>query len=278
MKRKHIILTVLLGLLLLCVVYAYFATPSLEKAPPRKVKEQTAVMKDTVPKSAEVETSELRSISLQHSEAEPFPGAKRDIFQFKARQVKKPLAKVASKPAEKPVIVEPPKPVAPTPFEVVQKSLARFTFLGFLDRDGEKTVFLSSGGELFVVKSGERFGSSQEFLITSIEDKSLIVKNKFDDRILEVPLIENQTLKPSVSAPARRLQSTPLASVPQRRNVGNRKPVSVVQPETYDESSDSTDIFIEPDNEEALQIDQEGENEAREPDVILQGENANGAN
>ena len=276
MKRKHIILSVLLGLLLLCVVYAYFATPSLEKAPPRKAKEQT--VKGQVPKSTEVETSVIGSISLKHSEAEPFPGAKRDIFQFKIRKVKKPPAKVLPKPVEKPKVVEPPKPVSPTPFEIVQKSLARFTFLGFLDRDGEKTVFLSTGGELFVVKSGQRFGSSQEFLITSIEDKLLTVKNKYDNRVLEIPLIENQTLKPSVSAPARRPQSAPLISMPQQRNADNRGPVSVVQPESYNEAPERTDIFIEPDNEETLRNDQEGENETREPDDILQGENANGAN
>ena len=88
-----------------------------------------------------------------------FGGAERDIFNFGRERVRV----VAPEPeVEEPVEVQPPVvetvTVQPPPMEVVNRALSQFTFVGFLEKGGEKTVFLSSSGEMFLVKSGERFG------------------------------------------------------------------------------------------------------------------------
>ena len=90
---------------------------------------------------------------------------------------------VAPEPVE---VVEEPQIVPMTPLEIVQRSLGQFTFLGFLDKGGEKTVFLSSGGELFLVKQGEVFGTDREFTVNAIDGNILKVEHSGSAGLIEV--------------------------------------------------------------------------------------------
>jgi len=87
--------------------------------------------------------------------AERYPGVSRDIFKME-----NPAPK--SKPALV-IIAPPPPPPSPpqrTPEEIAadvsRADLAKFRFLGYLTAK-ENTFFLSKDGELFIVKSGDRF-------------------------------------------------------------------------------------------------------------------------
>ena len=198
MNRKRVILGALLGVLAICVVYAYLATPRLEKAPPRAADQRKQPANE---KSPEVDEKESRGrIDFAYLTLEPqeFTGAQRDIFRFGRRPLVKtaPPPPIVQKEAPKPAIM--PKVV---PVEVVRKSLSQFTFLGFLEKAGEKTVFLSSGGNLFLAKQGEHFGAGQEFLVEQIDDKLLKVRHAGREGLIEVPLIEKQKLNAAVSAP-----------------------------------------------------------------------------
>lgn len=191
MNRKRVILGSLLGVLAVCLVYAYLATPRLEKAPPRDAASRKLAVSQEAP---EVDPSESRGrIDFAYLSAEPqeFGGAQRDIFQFAQRRPVKtvPSIRVVQKEIHEPVLL--PEVI---PVEVVQKSLSQFTFLGFLEKAGEKTVFLSSGGNLFLVKQGEHFGAGQEFLVEQIDDKFLKVRHAGREGLIEVPLIEKQKL------------------------------------------------------------------------------------
>jgi hypothetical protein len=224
MNRKRVILGALLGVLAICVVYAYLATPRLEKAPPRAADQR----KQPAEKSPEVDEKESRGrIDFAYLTLEPqeFTGAQRDIFRFGRRPLVKtaPPPPIVQKEAPKPVIM--PKVV---PVEVVQKSLSQFTFLGFLEKGGEKTVFLSSSGDLFLVKQGEHFGAGQEFLVEQIDDKLLKVRHAGREGLIEVPLIEKQKLNAAVSAPV----SVSRGGVPARPPVNARtlRPNSRVAP------------------------------------------------
>ena len=84
MNRKRVILGALLGVLAICVVYAYLATPRLEKAPPRAADQR----KQPAEKSPEVDEKESRGrIDFAYLTLEPqeFTGAQRDIFRFGRR-------------------------------------------------------------------------------------------------------------------------------------------------------------------------------------------------
>ena len=197
MNRKRVILGALLGVLAVCLVYAYLATPRLEKAPPRAVgRGGKQAVSEKLPEVDEKESRGRIDFAYLTAEQQEFTGAQRDIFRFGQRHLIKPAPPVVQKEVPAPVIVREEVPV-----EVVRKSLSQFTFLGFLEKAGEKTVFLSSGGNLFLVKQGERFGVGQEFLVEQIDNKFLKVRHAGREGLIEIELIEKQKLNAAVSAP-----------------------------------------------------------------------------
>ena len=201
MNRKRMILASLLGVLALCLVYAYFATPRLEKAPPRSASKRTRSAVAKAPDKLQSKVSQERiDFTFLEVEEQEFPGATRDVFRFVQRRPE-PTAVVIEEPEVQtppPVVIEEPM----VPVEVVQQALAQFTFLGFLDKGGEKTVFLSSEGSLFLAKRGEKFGLDLEFTVEDISGDLLLVRPDGRDFLIDIPLIEHQKLQASVSAPA----------------------------------------------------------------------------
>jgi len=201
MNRKRMILAALLGVLALCMLYAYLATPRLEKAPPRSASKRTRSAVAKSPDKLQSKVSQDRiDFSFLEAEEQEFQGATRDVFRFVQRRPEPP-AVVVEEPevqAPPPVVIEEPM----VPIEVVQQALAQFTFLGFLDKGGEKTVFLSSEGSLFLAKRGEQFGLDLEFTVEDISGDLLLVRPAGRDFLIDIPLIEQQKLQASVSAPA----------------------------------------------------------------------------
>ena len=201
MNRKRMILASLLGVLAICLVYAYFAMPRLEKAPPRSAKKSTRSAVAKAPDKVQSKVSQERiDFTFLVAEEQEFPGATRDVFRFVQRRPE-PTAVVVEE-----TVVQAPPPVVieetMVPVEVVQQALAQFTFLGFLDKGGEKTVFLSSEGSLFLAKRGEKFGLDLEFTVEDISGDLLLVRPDGRDFLIDIPLIEHQKLQASVSAPA----------------------------------------------------------------------------
>ncbi len=197
MKRKKLILGILLLGLTGALVYAYLATPrqqrvaSVAKARPEQQRRSPAAAK-----SQPAAEGRLRLDLLERPKAS-FPGYKRDIFG--SWQV------VPPRPKSPPVVKAPPPPpppprtlpTAPPRFvePVRRQPLARFSFLGFLEKEGSRIVFLSRDNELFVVKSGERFGQKKEFLVTAITDEKMTIEQQGIAGVITVPLIEEKPLR-----------------------------------------------------------------------------------
>ena len=204
MSRNRTVLAILIGILALSVLYAYFATPRLEKAPPRETPRQD--IKRPVAdreKASSTDLGERIDFAYLEQEIEEFPGAERDIFNYGRKKVARQRQPEIKKPVEvKPAVIETVK-VQPPPMDIVNRSLSQFTFVGFLEKAGEKTVFLSSSGEMFLVKSGERFGVDQEFLVTEIDGDFIRIKHAAREGVIELKLIEQERLNSAVSAPAR---------------------------------------------------------------------------
>jgi hypothetical protein len=220
MNRKRVILAALLGILTLCLLYAYLATPRLTKAPPKttvsKVRPDKST-KDQGPKNPP-ERINFDYLTMKPKE---FSGAQRDIFRFvQIRQVQAEVPIVSPPPP----VITPVMPVQPAmPIETVRKTLGQFTFLGFLEKSGEKKVFLSSGGNLYLVTRGESFGTNKEFLVSDIKDNLLKVRHAGRDDIVEVQLVEQQKLNASVSAPARISRSTGGSGQSQTMNLAPKR-------------------------------------------------------
>ncbi len=246
MNRKRMVLAALLGILALCLIYAYLATPRLEKAPPRSAspRARQAQALDNLSKDQQSRFSQERiDFAFLEADIKDFPGAARDVFRFGQRRP--PVVAAVKRPqVQQPVIVAPPPPVVEmVPIEVVQKALSQFTFLGFLDKEGEKTVFLSSQGSLFLAKQGEKFGTDLEFTVVDISGDLLQVRHSGREGLIEIPLIEQQKLSASVSAPARLAPSAPI-SLPRAKSFNRR----ILRPETPQESETDFPETIEENN------------------------------
>lgn len=206
MNRKHLILIILLAGLVLSLGYAWWAMPR-----------QQRIAEGGTNGTASTETGQARKAqdNLPHirfellgDEPAPFPGAARDIFSFYV----KPVETAPAPPAPPP---PPPRPTVsapePPPRPVVQKPLPSFNFLGFLEIDQEKIVFLSSGEEIYLVREGDRFGRQEEFEAADISGNVLTVNQSGRASPVKVYLVEKEKPDASVSAPAR---LSPLPPVP----------------------------------------------------------------
>jgi len=70
--------------------------------------------------------------------------------------------------------------------------MATFTFLGFLKKDNKKTIFLSNGKEIFVVKKGDKI--SGKYDVTSVTEEALTITSIQSGGEIVIPLVENRPL------------------------------------------------------------------------------------
>ena len=192
MKRKRLLLWILLGILGLSLSYCYWAfprqqrisTPQPQPAAGRKAMGPVPTRQAAAP----IEDTRLH-LELLKARDGSFPGYKRNIFGS-VEPPPPPPPKIAVPP-----VVQAPPPPPPVAIPV-QQELAHFNFLGYLDKDGRKTVFLSRDQTLFLVNKGTRFGDQQQFTVTELTPEKLVIQTANDDRQIVVPLLENQPLIP----------------------------------------------------------------------------------
>lgn len=216
MNRKRLVLIVLLGVLAVAMFYAYWATPRQERVTsPRPVKapRPVTVKADGKPLPA---TGGRVLVGQLDVEKTAFPGAKRDIFSYHVRRAPAPPPPpvVEAPPPPPPVIAQPVMPTPPP--NVMQRALARFTFLGFMVKGGEKTVFLSSGEDIFLAKRGGAFGKNKEFRVEDLTEGELIVSRDGQPGTMTVSLVVNEKLTPAISTPAKSLGGIGSAPAPAR--------------------------------------------------------------
>jgi len=200
MNRQRLILTILLGILALAVAYSVIRFPRQKKVDKLTFAPGSGASGAKSRVTAGEETR-VRLDLLQKNQV-GFTGFKKNIFA--------PIFRDLSKlPPVKPVIPAPPPPPPPPvvtqPTEsTVERELAQFTFLGFLEKERKKTIFLTKNKEIFLVKKGERISGKYEAV--AITDDALTIR-VLDGGTTEIiiPLIENKALK----APSQHPTGTP---------------------------------------------------------------------
>lgn len=202
MNRQRILLAALAGIFLLSLAYAFWAMPRQEKAPPREAakpatKRSVAVKKEQ--KGAKGKPADERlHLDLLDTAAEEFPGAGRDIFRFHGGWSPAVEVPVAVAPPVQEVAPPPPPPPPPTAEQLLREKVNRFTFLGYLEKGGVRTVFLSGDGEIYLVKAGDHFGKGKELVAKEIGDKELVVGAAGVAEVVRVQLVENEKLTPTI--------------------------------------------------------------------------------
>lgn len=231
MNRKPLILAVLLLILALSLGYSFIMTPRQNKVPPLAKGEfrRTA----TAAKGAAEGTSGLLRLdtALLDMRPEPFPGVKRNLFRSTSPPPLAPPPKVVTEATPQPVI-PPPTVVAPPivqPVETPARALARFTFLGYLQRGEARSIFLSSAGEIFVVHPGDRFGRRREFQVMTLSATQMVIRQGDDPRDIVVQLVEQAPLTSATTSAVGRKGGSE-SSVPPRRTAGTGPETSAFPP------------------------------------------------
>jgi len=243
MNRKRLLLAALVGILILSLAYAFWSMPRQEKAPKTARPSQPAAKRPIAGKAAPA--ADRLHLELLTLEPQPFPGADRDIFRFRGGRATFPVASPVS--LAPPIQVEPPPPPPPpTPEQLLRAEVSGLTFLGFLDKGGARTVFLSTEGNVFIVKAGEGFGKNKQLVAKEISDKHLVIGWTRGPETTRMELLESEAHQPAVlssgAASASSAQKTPAAGLrpggagfPSRRIFPQR---DAVQPATPPEQQD----------------------------------------
>lgn len=192
MNRQKQILIFLLLTLVLVVIWSFLRWPR---------QKTVATLKQTTarqPLSAKIQgrannlpsTSDLNQAQELHLEL--LEQVQPDLVTSH-RNIFKPLFIDQNQNKQKAVAPKPPtQPKPPQIVATPQKELIKFTFLGLLHMDNQKTIFLTKDKEILLVKKGDVFAG--RFKARELDEHSLrILVNDTGEEIV-VPLVENQTL------------------------------------------------------------------------------------
>lgn len=212
MNRQKLALSLLLIVLAVSIVVSYFRMPHQKEAPSLKNRPgapATVLRRGPAPaKGAAVDDSGVHLALLDRAQPS-FGGFRRNIFSPIFREEKSPSTLKLPPPPPPPIKLPPPPPPVPvhapspppppppTEEQLANQELAKFVFLGFLKKNGEKTVFLSSNNEIFLAKKGSRLGP--KYQVSDLTDDAITIKSVAGGRELVIPLLENRALSTRTS-------------------------------------------------------------------------------
>jgi len=197
MNRQRAILAVTLAIFACSLVYSFLRMPKLEKV--EKLTYQPGMTAQPKKKAQARGSDDVRvRLDLLERKQAGLPTGGRNIFQaLFDGGTKKPSIPLPPPPPP------PPRPPVPPPVQVpsvphvieptpLQREMARFTFLGFLKKENRKTIFLSDGKEIFLVKKGDKI--SNKYDVTALTDEALTITSIQDGGEIVIPLVENRPL------------------------------------------------------------------------------------
>ncbi|HTP64010.1 MAG TPA: hypothetical protein VMJ66_01370 [Geobacteraceae bacterium] len=193
MDRRKLILAVVLVIFAGAVVYAFLHQP------PRRTVDKlkyTTGMKAEVPRNVPGAPDDKRlHLDLLDREMPRFSGFKRNIFRpiFSGDMKLALLPRTPAKP-QLPVPPPPaPPPPPPTPAQQAMEDVGHFTFLGFLQKENRKIIFLTRDNEIFLVKKGDKLAGKYD--VSSITDEALTINLAGTGEQIVIPLMENRALR-----------------------------------------------------------------------------------
>lgn len=182
------ILIFLIPAFIAALIYGYLQMPKQERLTPGAVsagKERGAATKERPTEKDSANKSEnfprLRTDLLEHK-SRPYPGVRRDLFSavYHIEQAEEEIEIITDEP---PVVIPPPViapsvPPPPSPQEVARKEMSLYKFLGFFKKGERKTIFLSTDGEIILVRKGESFGLDKKFYVLDITETKLELRKE----------------------------------------------------------------------------------------------------
>lgn len=198
MNRQRLILFILVIVFVCAVIWSYSAIPRLKTvAEPKKSAVQQAKAVVVKPKTAADETvdSRILKIGLLEQERTGFKGYRRNLFKpvfVDELKMLKQKAVAVKPPVLPPPPIQPAVAAVPAVAKPEAAPLARFTFLGLLKKDAQRTIFLAKDKEILLVKKGDKIAGRYEASSITDQALTLLVADSGDEIV--IPLIENRPL------------------------------------------------------------------------------------
>lgn len=191
MNRQKTILAVLLVILALSIGYSIIGTPRPQRVPnPTYKPGAPAAAPRSKASPAPLDDTKVH-LELLEKGAPQFSGYRKNIFRPIFVEEPKPTASIPKAPVTPPTPPPPPPPPPPEPTPL-QRDLGRFTFLGFLKREQNKTIFLARDREIFLVHKGDVIGGKYETV--NITDDAITIRQLDGGGDIIIPLVENTAL------------------------------------------------------------------------------------
>ncbi|WP_298438129.1 type II secretion system protein PulP [Geobacter sp.] len=199
MNRQRLALFLLLVVLALSLVYSYFRMPRQQtvnqlKHAPSEARTGRGAPRPSLP----ADDGRRVRLDLMECRQGRFAGFRRNlftpIFHAEGKVTATPVLPVPVPPPPASMIPKAPVPPVAAPPEPppVVRDMARFTFLGYLQKDNRKTIFLSKDKEILLVRQGDKLAGKYE--ATSVTDTALTIRVLSDGSEIVIPLVENRPL------------------------------------------------------------------------------------
>ena len=209
MNRQKLALFLLLIGLAGSLAYAFLRFPRQQEVATPKNRpgaRATVIRKSTAAPAKDAADSGRLNIEALEQEIPGFSGFRRNIFSPLFRDESEqaalrlpppppPPLKLPPPPPPVPMAAVPPPPPPPPPpsqRQMDEAELGRITFLGFLKKNGEKTVFLAMNNEIILAKKGSKVGT--KFQVTDLTDEAITIKSVNSEGQMVIPLVENRSL------------------------------------------------------------------------------------
>lgn len=205
MNRQKLLLFLLLLVLAGSIVWAVVRTPRQKEAPASAARpgQATVIRKSGAPPSqARAPAGALHLAQLDQQMAGS-TGFRRNIFSpifrgdeerpaLKLPPPPPPPSTLPPPPPPPPQAAPPPPPPPPTEEELDRAELGKLRSLGFLKKNGERTVFLAKNNEIILARKGSKIGSS--FQVADITDEAMTIKSLKSSAQVVIPLAEKMSL------------------------------------------------------------------------------------
>jgi len=201
MNRQKIVLALLLVAFAIALAYSFMGRPRQKSV--EKLKYTPGMRVDAYRTINRARDDKKLHLELLDRDTPRFTGFRRNIFR-PVYLNEMQLASIPLKPL-KPAPTAPPPPLPPpvekTPAQVAMEEVGQFAFLGYLQKDNRRTVFLTKNNEIFLVKKGDKVVGKYE--VADISENMLRITLAPGGEQVDIPLQQNRPLAQG-AAPATR--------------------------------------------------------------------------
>ncbi|HJV64958.1 MAG TPA: type II secretion system protein PulP [Geomonas sp.] len=204
MNRQKATLAVLVIVLACSVLYAIIRSPRQREATPQELRRQQPAAGKSVQSAPPAGQPGKVELALLDREPPRFAAPRRDIFSpvFKEEVKLPPFKPLPPLPPPKPPrtlnlppappMQAPPPPPPPTPEQQAENEMRKLTVLGFLKKNGNKTVFLSFNDQILLARKGATL--LNKFVVKDITDEAITLRPANGGNEVVIPLVDNKAL------------------------------------------------------------------------------------